>query len=229
MADRRWWPTAAEIADDIRANLEAGDRSHALRMLMDGINRWPSADAAGRLEEVLGEPASVGDPRWDALLSGAVRYRLHQMGHKAPGWTLKQPLDKFWWPTAYSPSKAYNDLAHTPAELLRLGIFRDEREFTSEPDNEATEINLPGLTVTVASPEHLIAMKLRAMRERDMDDLETLFRHVGIRDAQQAADIHDRLFDDSYIGYFSPDEARYAAEQVFARARALGRPIWPDP
>ncbi len=99
---------------------------------------------------------------------------------------------------------------------------------TNEPDDEATEINLPGLTVTVASPEHLIAMKLRALRARDMDDLEILFRHVGIKDPQQAADLHNRLFDDSSIGHVSPEEALYAAEQVFARAQALGRPVWRD-
>jgi len=96
---------------------------------------------------------------------------------------------------------------------------------TNEPDDESAEINLPGLRVTVASPDHLIAMKLRAFRDRDMDDLEVLFRHVGITDPQQAADIHNRLFDDSYIGYDAPEEALYAAEQVFARAAAQGRPL----
>lgn len=131
MADRRWWPTVAEIADDVRANLERGDEDHAHRMLMDGINRLPAADAAGRLDEALGEPATVGDPRWDTLLAASVRYRLHQMGRRAPAWTFKPPLDTFWWPAAFSPSKAYNDMAHTPAELLRVGIFLDEREFTT--------------------------------------------------------------------------------------------------
>ncbi|MCL2091367.1 MAG: nucleotidyltransferase [Micrococcales bacterium] len=97
--------------------------------------------------------------------------------------------------------------------------------FTTEPDDDASEITLPGLRIAVASPEHLIAMKLRAMRNRDMDDLEVLFRRAGITDPQQAADIHNRLFDDSYIGYSSPEEALYAAERVFTRAAAQGRPI----
>lgn len=87
---------------------------------------------------------------------------------------------------------------------------------TNEPDVDATEFGVPGLRVAVASPHHLIALKLRAMRDRDMDDLEFLFRHVGITHPQQAADIHDRLFDESYIGYATPGEALYAAEQVFA-------------
>ncbi|MPV50153.1 hypothetical protein GCG21_09070 [Pseudactinotalea sp. HY160] len=127
----RYWPTPAEIADDVRTNLAAGDESHALRMLMDGVNRLPQARHAGRLAETLAEqPESIGGERWDALLSGAIRYRLHQMGERAPDWTYREPLSQFWWPVSYSASQAYNDMAHTPAELLRLGIFIDEREFS---------------------------------------------------------------------------------------------------
>lgn len=96
---------------------------------------------------------------------------------------------------------------------------------TNEPDDRATEITLPGLRLTVASPEHLIAMKLRAMRDRDIADLDYLFRTLGVRTPQEAAEIHDRLFDESYIGSINPDEALYAAELVFERARQAGRPI----
>ena len=96
---------------------------------------------------------------------------------------------------------------------------------SNEPDDQAIEITLPGLRIAVASPEHLIALKLRALRDRDIDDLETLFRHVGITDPQQAAAIHDKLFDDSYIGSLDPDEALYAAQVVFDRAAARGRPL----
>lgn len=98
---------------------------------------------------------------------------------------------------------------------------------TSGPDCDAAELTLPGLRIVVASAEHLIAMKLRAMRPRDISDLELLFRQAGITSPQQAADIHNRLFDDSYIGYFDPDEALYAATTVFQKAAAEGRPIGP--
>ncbi len=128
---RRWWPTASEIADDVRANLAAGDEDHALRMLIDGVNYLPDAHAAGQLDEALVEPESTGDPRWDALLAGAIRYRLHQSGLAAPLWTRKEPLNRFWWPTATWDSQAYNDMAHSPAELLRIGIFLDERAFAA--------------------------------------------------------------------------------------------------
>lgn len=97
---------------------------------MDGVNRLPSALSADRLDEALTDFPTTGDHRWDALLKGAVRYRLHQMGRKAPAWTRVEPLKQFWWPVAYSKEKAYVDMAHTPAELMRIGIFIDEREFT---------------------------------------------------------------------------------------------------
>ncbi|MBK7822750.1 MAG: hypothetical protein IPJ61_17215 [Tessaracoccus sp.] len=127
---KRWWATVPEIAEDVRDALAAGDDIHAIRMLMDGINALPAAQKAGTLDDALNAPDTTGDPRWDALLAGALRYRLHQIGEHAPSWTFKEPLEKGWWPFAYSPSDAYNDMAHTPAELMRLGIFLDEREFT---------------------------------------------------------------------------------------------------
>ncbi|WP_461103834.1 hypothetical protein [Tessaracoccus terricola] len=126
----RHWPTVPEIAEDVRANVAAGDTGHALRMLMDGVNRLPSALGAGRLDEALTEPPTTGDHAWDALLRGAIRYRLHELERKAPSWTRVEPLNQFWWPVAYSKEKAYVDMAHTPAELMRIGIFIDEREFT---------------------------------------------------------------------------------------------------
>ena len=92
-------------------------------------------------------------------------------------------------------------------------------------DPGASEITLPGLTVAVASTEHLIAMKLRAMRTRDLDDLEVLFRAHGITTPEEAAAIHDRLFSEADIGYGGPEESLFAAQMVFDRAQRAGRPI----
>lgn len=97
--------------------------------------------------------------------------------------------------------------------------------FTNEPDDDARELNIPGLRIAVASPEHLVAMKMRALRDRDIDDLIVLFRHLGITRPDQAVAIHDRLFDDSYIGYQGPDDAHYAAQLVFDRAAHKGAPL----
>lgn len=99
---------------------------------------------------------------------------------------------------------------------------------SNEPDRDEAEITLPGLRIAVASAEHLIAMKIRAARDRDLADLDFLFRHLGLTSPEQAADIHEKLFDDTYIGGIDYDEARYVAQVVFDRAENDGNPIRPE-
>ncbi len=52
----------------------------------------------------------------------------------------------------------------------------------------------PWLTITGASAEHILAMKLEAARATDEDDIRTLIRHLGIRSAEEALQVHARLF-----------------------------------
>lgn len=100
---------------------------------------------------------------------------------------------------------------------------------SSEPDVDASELTFPGLRVLLASPEHLIAMKLRALRPQDAVDLDTLFRDQRIEAPEQAAAICERLFDESSIGYDGPEESLLSAQLVFDRAEKAGRPISPAP
>lgn len=97
--------------------------------------------------------------------------------------------------------------------------------FSSEPDRDVGEFSLPGLDISIVSPEHLLAMKIRASRGKDQADLEHLFNFMGISDPQQAADITNRLFDDTAMGWHDANEALYVAEDVFERAARAGRPI----
>jgi len=127
----RWWPTATEIADSVRAEVRGGTPSSAMRLLMDGINYLPDAAAHDDLAGTLAEPPSTGDVRWDTLLAAAIRYRLRIIGVPAPAWTYKPPLAKLWWPVQATRAKAYNDFATTPAELRRVGIFVSERSFAT--------------------------------------------------------------------------------------------------
>lgn len=123
-----------------------------------------------------------------------------------------------FWPAVRLVGQAH----HLPPNWLNTSAAGF---LSNEEDTSAGEISFPGMQVGVASPEHLIAMKLRSMRTRDLDDLDFLFRHLGLTNPQQAADIHNRLFSDSDIGYYDPDEALYAAQRVFASADATGHPI----
>ena len=54
--------------------------------------------------------------------------------------------------------------------------------------------NSPYLTITGASPKHLLAMKLDAGRPQDIEDAKVLMKRLGISDAAEAAGIHARLY-----------------------------------
>jgi hypothetical protein len=86
-------------------------------------------------------------------------------------------------------------------------------------------LDVPGLSVAVASPEHLLAMKLAAGRTgRDLDDIATLLDHLGITDARDAASLARRLYGDDSVVLSDPDESyEWLAEdalRLLARRRS---------
>ena len=52
----------------------------------------------------------------------------------------------------------------------------------------------PHLVVTGASAEHLLAMKLQAGREADLDNIDTLLEHLEITTSEDALKLHERVF-----------------------------------
>lgn len=64
------------------------------------------------------------------------------------------------------------------------------------PDAEAkTYLNLPALSVAVASPRYLFALKALASREdRDIDDIKELYRLSGFTSVDEAIDYVDKVF-----------------------------------
>ncbi|HEY5050461.1 MAG TPA: DUF6036 family nucleotidyltransferase, partial [Acidothermaceae bacterium] len=74
----------------------------------------------------------------------------------------------------------------------------------------------PGLRVSTASPEHLLAMKTIAARQRDIEDLRILIGMLGLTTAEQVIAVCSRVFPDELL----PDRARLALEDLFdANAR----------
>lgn len=126
----RWWLTMDETATQVREALSAGDTAWASRLLCDAVNQIPLVAALDRLDEMLAAPASTGDERWDALLAGAVRYRLRLLDRPAPAWTQRDPLPAWWWPSGRG-ARAVMAMQSTPPELARLGIWFDARNFTT--------------------------------------------------------------------------------------------------
>ncbi|GGM34823.1 DUF6036 family nucleotidyltransferase [Dactylosporangium sucinum] len=69
----------------------------------------------------------------------------------------------------------------------------------------------PGLRVSAASPEHLLAMKVLAARRRDADDIRVLVRHLGLGTAAEVLDLCAYVFPDEEV----PPRARMVLEEIF--------------
>ena len=73
------------------------------------------------------------------------------------------------------------------------------------------------LVVTAASAEYLLAMKIRAARIKDQDDIIFLTRHLGLASSKAVFDLHDEVFP------FDPP-----VRQNYSDARKILRDLWPD-
>lgn len=69
----------------------------------------------------------------------------------------------------------------------------------------------PGLRVSAASPEHLLAMKVLAARRRDAEDIGFLVKHLRLAGAEEVLALCAEVFPDEEI---SP-RARLVLEDVF--------------
>ena len=69
----------------------------------------------------------------------------------------------------------------------------------------------PGIRVSAASPEHLLAMKVLAARRRDTEDISYLVRHLGLSSLDEVLAVCTAVFPDEPV----PDRARMVLEDVF--------------
>jgi hypothetical protein len=69
----------------------------------------------------------------------------------------------------------------------------------------------PGIRVSAASPEHLLAMKVLASRRRDSDDIRFLVKHLGLTTADEVLTLCANVFPDEEV----PARARLLLEDVF--------------
>lgn len=84
------------------------------------------------------------------------------------------------------------------------------------PDRETAEVFVlyrkrARVEVNVASPETLLAMKMRSPRPRDADDLQALVTHCGITSIGEAQEI----FDAHYIDHEPSERALARLRQIF--------------
>jgi len=69
----------------------------------------------------------------------------------------------------------------------------------------------PGLRVSAASPEHLLAMKVLAARRRDAEDIRFLVKHLQFATAEEVLALCVEIFPDEEV----PPRARLVLEDVF--------------
>ena len=69
----------------------------------------------------------------------------------------------------------------------------------------------PGLRVSAASPEHLLAMKVFAARRRDSDDIRFLVKHLSLSTVEDVLALCTEIFPDEEV----PARARLVLEDAF--------------
>jgi len=57
----------------------------------------------------------------------------------------------------------------------------------------------PGLRVSAASPEHLLAMKVLAARRRDAEDIRFLVKHLNLATVEEALRLCAEIFPDEEV------------------------------
>lgn len=98
------------------------------------------------------------------------------------------------------------------------------RSFVPGGDDDAIPLELEGITVTSASPTHLLAMKMASYRPgKDQSDLALLFDHLGVTDAGQAADIALSVYGEYSEVLPGREELVLSAQAVLDRRRRLRR------
>lgn len=134
------------LTTHVRAALEAGDEATAWRLLRAKLTLMERV-----LEDQncppLTAPESVGDARWDAMLSGAL---LGILGIIGPQWPAPEPLDESWFPMAETDDERAWLVVKTPPELAACGVFirlRDLRWTAGpqawadpDPDDDGLEV-----------------------------------------------------------------------------------------
>lgn len=79
-------------------------------------------------------------------------------------------------------------------------------------DTDAPRIfDHPGLRVSAASPEHLLAMKVLAARRRDAEDIRFLVKHLRLGGAEHVLALCREIFPEEPV----PDRARLVLDDVF--------------
>lgn len=80
------------------------------------------------------------------------------------------------------------------------------RPYAPGDDRLAALLEITGLSISTASPQHMLAMKMAAFRPQDHKDLRLLFGANGISSAQQAVEVVFTVYGPDYATMFGSRE-----------------------
>ncbi|MHB1534470.1 MAG: helix-turn-helix domain-containing protein [Acidimicrobiales bacterium] len=123
--------TVPAAAAGIRKGLRNGwPPADLLRIVRESLSnaRWATSEID--LAAFLAPPSTTGDPRWNALLAGAVEDLALQRGVPVPDWTAGNALPSFWFVSDSRDFDAYA-LAHSPVSLKVRGVMLDPSDLVS--------------------------------------------------------------------------------------------------
>lgn len=114
--------------------------------------------------------------------------------------------------TVYEAARRVADNHGLPDDWLNDAV----KGFLHGSDPDAVPVlDIPGLRVDVASPRYLLAMKLLAARDEDVDDILFLYRLCGFRTVEEGLD----LVEAAYPGMKIPVRVQYLLEEHLGQSR----------
>ena len=116
----------------------------------------------------------------------------------------------------FQPHGVVLDEARAVADELGLPHWwlNEQASAYVAPGGDATAPRVfdhPGLRVSAASPEHLLAMKVLAARRRDAEDIRFLVDHLRLTDSEQVLRLCAEIFPDEEV----PGRARLVLDDMF--------------
>ena len=106
-------------------------------------------------------------------------------------------------------------------DLPKNWLNNNAAAFVPGDDHGALVLDVPGVSVSVASPEHLLAMKMANFRPgTDLTDLGFLFRHLYITTPEQAADLALDIYGEYSVVLPHRDELLLSAQIILDMAPA---------
>ena len=87
-----------------------------------------------------------------------------------------------------------------------------------EPDVHATLVELLGITLSIGSPRHVLAMKMAAFRPQDLGDIDLLMEMLAITDAAALVSLTVEIYGDYLDMLVQPDDLALRAELAANRA-----------